>query len=210
MNAVPRPAAWAILITFCICMAASGQDKPQADNSYRSLVERIKSGDKTVDFRQMRLAYADSPDYSQGPDTTEKKKSMMEALRAKDFDGAVKNAEAVLAGDNVDMDAHYVDYVAYRELKDQEKADFHQFVLKGLLKSITDSGDGKSPKTAFQVIEVHEEYVLLHFMGIGLPKSQSLLQKDGHAYDEIKFDDPATKQEVVLFFNVDIPIKHGA
>jgi len=206
MNGLYRPACAFVI---GLCLAASGQDKPQADNNYLFLVGRIKSGDKTVDFRQMRLAYADSPDYSQRPDTTEKKKSMMEALRAKDFDGAVKNAEAVLGGDYVDMDAHFAEYIAFRELKDQEKADFHQFVLKGLLKSITDSGDGKSPQTAFQVIEVHEEYVLLHFMGIGLPKSQTLLHKDGHSYDEIKFDDPATKREVVLFFNVDIPIKHG-
>jgi len=51
--------------------------------------------------------------------------------------------------------------------------------------------------------------VVLHTLGVGLPKSQSLLKKNGHSYDEIKYEDPASKEEKTLYFNVDIPIKHG-
>ena len=71
------------------------------------------------------------------------------------------------------------------------------------------SGDGKTPLTAYQVINVHEEYVLLRFLHIGLPKSQSYLHQDGHAYDVITFEDPDSKEEKKMYFNVDIPAKHG-
>lgn len=134
---------------------------------------------------------------------------MMASLNSKDFTTAIKNADIVLASKYVDMDAHYVAYVAHRELKDTQQAEIHKFILQELLESITASGDGKTPETAFQVIEVHEEYVLLRFMGIGLPESQALLHKNGHSFDEIKFKDPASKQEVTMYFNVDIPTKHG-
>jgi hypothetical protein len=77
------------------------------------------------------------------------------------------------------------------------------------LKSIADSGDGKTPETAFQVIEVHEEYILLHSLGVGVPESQSLLHKKGHSEDEIKYQDPASKQDVTIYFKLDIPAKHG-
>ena len=189
-----------------VCWASAAAKKASGD--YEKLVERVKSGDKTVDFREIRLAYANSPSFNRGPDTDPQKKAMWAALNSKDFATAIKNADAVLNSDFVDMGAHFAEYVAHRELNEADLADFHKFVFDGLLKSITDSGDGKTPETAMQVIEVHEEYVLLRHLGVGLPGSQSLLHKDGHSYDEIKYLDPDSKQEVTIYFNVDIPFKH--
>jgi hypothetical protein len=151
----------------------------------------------------------DSPAYNNGPDIEPPRKAMTAALNSKDFKGAIENADVVLASDFVDMDAHFIEYIANRELNVTDKANFHKFVLQSLLKSITESGDGKTPETAFQVIQVHEEYVLLRFMGVGLPESQSLLKKNGHSYDEIKFKDPKSGQLMTIYFNVDIPAKHG-
>ena len=194
---------------FLIAMACwANAAAKKAPGDYEKLVERVKSGDKTVDFRELRLAYADSPAYDNGPDTDPQKKTMWAALNSKDFATVIKNADTVLASDYVDMDAHFAEYVAHRELNEADLATFHKFVFDGLLKSITDSGDGKTPETAFQVIEVHEEYVLLRFMGAGLP-DQSLLHKNGHSYDEMKYEDLTSKQEVTIYFNVDIPAKHG-
>jgi len=198
-----------ILLGMLCSIHLAAQDKPKTGASYEGLVQRAMSGDHTVDFRALRLAYADSPSYGKGPDTSDTKKAMNIALNNKDFAKAIKNADAILASDYVDMACHFAEYIAHRELKEAEAAELHKAILQGLLKSITDSGDGKTPETAYQVIEVHEEYVLLHFMGVGLPSSQSLLRKNGHAYDEIKFEDPKSKMEVTLYFNVDIPTKHG-
>jgi Domain of unknown function (DUF4919) len=198
-----------VLIGTITPCGAAAQDKSGAKPTYETLVERVKAGDKTVDYRSLRLAFANSPGYSRGPDTDKEKKAMNAALSAEDFSNAIKNADVVLASNYVDMEAHYVEYVAHRELKDDELAGFHKSILESLLRSIASSGDGKSPETAYQVIDVHEEYVLLRFMGAGLPKSQSLLHRNDHSYDEIKFDDPQSNQEVTLYFNVDIPIKHG-
>lgn len=196
------------LCLLLIASFVSAADK-QATSDYKALVARAKSGDQTVDFSRLRLAYADSADFEKAPDTDPQTKAMWSELRDKNYDAAIKNAEIVLKADYADMDAHYVEYVAYRELKNSELSDIHQFIFHGLLKSITDSGDGKSPDTAFQVIAVHEEYVLLHTMGVALPKQQSLLQDKGHSFDKITFDDPQSGEEKSIYFNVDIPIKHG-
>jgi hypothetical protein len=129
------------------------------------------------------------------------------ALNSRNYAEALKNAEAVPAEDYVDMDAHFAEYIAHRELKNTDQAEFHKFVLQGLLDSITRSGDGKTPETAFQVIEVHEEYVLLRFMGL-MPSKQSLLEKDGHSYDEMEVVNPKTQEKVTLYFNIDVEEKH--
>jgi len=199
--------AWAFCLFFvpAYCFAAN----KQATDDYRALVERARNGDQTVDFRRLRTAYADSDIYDKAPDTNLQKKSMWAALKEKDFHDAIKNADVVLGADYADMDAHYVEYVAYRELKQTDLSDVHNFIFRGLLKSISDSGDGRTPETAFQVIEVHEEYVFLHSRGVALPKQQSLVQGKGHSYDKVVFDDPDNGQQTVLYFNVDIPMKHG-
>ncbi len=39
---------------------ASASTKRETAGDYEKLVERVKNGDKTVDFRELRLAYATS------------------------------------------------------------------------------------------------------------------------------------------------------
>jgi hypothetical protein len=181
------------------------EDKPKDKTPYEALVERVKGGDKSVDFKQLRLAYADST--ASRPDTDAQKKAMTAAVNSKNYAEALKNADVVLASNFVDMDAHFAEYLAQRELSHPEQAEFHKFVLQGLLDSIAHSGDGKSERTAYQVIEVHEEYVVLRFMGL-MPSTQSLSKKDGHSYDVMEAVDPKTKEKVTLYFNVDVPMKH--
>lgn len=194
-----------LLLLAPLCFGASNA----ATKTYEELAARAKKGDKTVDFRELRIAYSDSSDYDNAPDTESQKKAMWAALNSKDFAEAVKNADAVLDGDFVDLDAQFVDYIAYKELNDTDLAALHEFIFRGLLQSITDSGDGKTPETALQVIEVHEEYVVLRTLGLGLPLRQSSIKKGGHSYDALTFQNPQTKQEATLYFNVDIPAKHG-
>ncbi len=180
------------------------QEKSTTKSTYADLVAKVKAGDKGVDFKELRFAYADSPG---GPDTDTQKKAMMAALNSKNYADALKNADTVLAGNYVDMDAHFVEYIAHRELKNDEQAEFHKFILRGLLDSITHPGDGKSFETAFQVIQVHEEYVVLRFMGL-MPSKQSMSQKSGHSYDVMEAVNPKSNEKVTLYFNIDIEEKH--
>jgi hypothetical protein len=57
-----------LLLAACYVSAAA----KKASGDYDKLVERVK-GDKTVDFRELRLAYADSPGFDRGPDTDPQK-----------------------------------------------------------------------------------------------------------------------------------------
>jgi hypothetical protein len=196
-----------LTITLAVSLFAASsfcQEKSTPKPTYADLVAMVKAGDKSVDFKELRLAYADSPG---GADTDTQKKAMMAALNSKKFADALKNADTVLASDYVDMDAHFAAYIANRELKNEEQSQFHKFVLQGLLDSITHSGDGKSFETAFQVIQVHEEYVILRFMGL-MPSKQSMSEKNGHSYDVLEAANPKTNEKVTLYFNIDIEEKH--
>ena len=70
------------------------------------------------------------------------------------------------------------------------------------MQSVMQSGDGLTPKTAFMVISVAEEYSVLREFGAEVIE-QSLI--DG-PFDKMKCKYPDGK-EFTLYFDVSIPIK---
>jgi hypothetical protein len=74
--------------------------------------------------------------------------------------------------------------------------------VNAIVKSILDSGDGKSAKTAWFTVDPNEEYFIIRIVMGMQPKSQALSTQDGHEYDKmIVVDDKGAEQ--VLWFNTD-------
>ena len=180
---------------------------PGQPSEYASLLASLKAGNTAIDYTRLRLSYMDSPEYKAAKDTSKSEHAMFEELDKKDYPAALKDAEAVLESNYANIDAHYVALVANREMGATDKAEFHRTVFRGLINSIRSSGDGKSMKTAWVVINVHEEYVMLRVLGFR-PSQQSLVNKDGHSYDVMKVKNAEDGTEQTFYFNVDIPFKH--
>lgn len=195
--------ALALVAVLALPLPGVAADKP---SEYATLLASLKAGNTGIDYARLRLSYMDSPEYKQAKDTTDAEKAMWTALEAKDYATALKNAEKVLASEYVNIDAHFVAFAANQQLGANDQAQFHRAIFRGLIDSIRNSGDGQSTKTAWVVITVHEEYVMLRVLGMS-PGSQSLLHQDGHSYDEMKVKDKDGADHT-FYFNVDIPFKH--
>ena len=130
---------------------------------------------------------------------------MFDAFGNKQYDKALQHAQLILDKEFVDIDAHHISRIVYKEMGNLRQQDFHQFVTKGLIESILDSGDGKSPETAYLVISVKEEYVILSVLGFKLEK-QSLAGSKGHSYDKMEVKNPRTQEAAIIYFNVDLPL----
>jgi hypothetical protein len=172
--------------------------------SYETLLERVKNQDKTVDFKELRLAYADTSQYSPYGVDREGRKAMFGALSAKEYDKALTSAETILAKNYLDIMGHFGCFVAHRELDHADKAAYHRFVFDGLINSIKNSGDGLAMETAFVVISTDEEYAFFNWLGLR-PGSQALIKEKDHNYDKMTVLDPKTNQTVVYYFNIDKP-----
>ena len=83
---------------------------------------------------------------------------MNAALNQKNYEEALKIAETVLAKNFVEINAQITAQIAYQETGNAERAQFHKFMVEGLLNSIKGKNDGKSVDTAFEVISINEEY----------------------------------------------------
>ena len=183
---------------------ASAQPQSPAKSSYEVLLERVKKSDASVDFKELRLAYTETSTYSPYGGDAESRRTMFDALKTREFDKALQNAETVLAKNYLDIMGHFGCFVSHRELAHADKATYHKFVFEGLLNSIKNSGDGKSEETAFVVITVDEEYALLNWLGLR-PTGQALIHKDGHNYDRMTMTDSKTNDTITYFFNIDKP-----
>jgi hypothetical protein len=60
-----------------------------------------------------------------------------------------------------------------------------------------------TPKTAFSVISVREEYMVVNYLGYKAAGSQVLAREEGKTFDKLTVEDPATKKKFDLYFNID-------
>lgn len=79
--------------------------------------------------------------------------------------------------------------------------EFHGAVREALIKSIVNSGDGRSAETAMYVIGVAEEYAVLDELGL-TQESQRLEQKGSRHYDVFVASD-STGEKRDVYFAVD-------
>lgn len=185
---------------------APASQKPadsEAKRKYDALLASAKKGDQPVDYKALRFAFFETPEFSPLSGMFVYR-GLWGVVAQSDWAEAVKQAEAVLEKNHVDANAHMVAYIAYRQQGNEEKAKYHRRWADGLLDSIRSGGDGKSPATAWHVISISEEYAVLRSMNLRAV-GQSLVRDGNHAYDQMKVVDPETKAEATYFFNVDKP-----
>jgi hypothetical protein len=206
----------AVLLWLCFCcFAASSQiaaQQPQnqppeakADTQnkppYTLLVERAKKGEATVDYVQMRDAFVewvnDDKNKTEAPD----RDKMVEAFKKDDYAKATELVEIVLDYEFVNRNLHLAAEDAYRKLGDETKANFHRDIAQKLLQALLSTGDGKTAETAYRVLTVKEEYLIMKELGYTV-SSQSLMSIKGNHYDVLSGVDKKTGKEVELYFEI--------
>jgi len=182
-------------------------DKPQVppDLEYPILLEHSKQSDPNFDFTKLRWTYAQTANYDPyNNGTSDLENEMYDAYDKGDNQLAIDLANQILEKNYLLPDPHFVLLQAYGNLGDQKNADFHSYFLKGLITSISKSGNGTSPETAFIVIQFEEEYFMLNILGIQ-NSNQTFQEIDGIPYDIFEGVDQDTNQTATIYFNVSIP-----
>jgi Domain of unknown function (DUF4919) len=199
------PLKWfGVTANFLLVLCPIALSKDKTPDPYQILLARLKQGDRTVDFLELRRAYANSREYTDGSNPDDRN-AMMSAFKRGDYAEALKVSNKILNEYYLDIEAHHVAELANRELHIEEEADFHHFVANGLIEGIFKSGDCKTMETACEVLSTHEEYVILQVLGL-LPGMQSLMDSGKHRYDVLEANDLKTEQKVTLYFNIDKPM----
>ncbi len=179
------------------------KDRSAADARYLALADAAIKSPGHVDYAALRLAYAQTSFYSPygGAFLTEKldkaaRDAMADSAKTVDYQTLVR---AHLG--------HFASHLHAIGLANSGKPVFidpaaHQKHLDGIIASILKNGDGKTPASAFTVIDIQEEYMLMKDVLKVQGKKRPTLQQDGHVFDV--FDYTAQNGSTgTVYFNVD-------
>lgn len=183
--------------------AEAASRKPGAAR-YADLLEKLKKGDRSTDFTELRMSYAESDQYSPYGGDRDARRAMFAAINAGNWDEAWTQSAKILEKNYVDINGHFGAFVSSKRKGEEERAQFHKYVFEGLVKSVQGGGDGRSMEKAFVVISTDEEYALLNVLGLR-PMGQSLMTGGGHSYDKFSAVDPETKKTYEFYFQIDKP-----
>jgi hypothetical protein len=191
----------ALAVLFCLSIQSFALTKAEAKTIYNTDKSKVLSGDLTFDWKEFRLAakQGGAGYFDWHPVRTK----FMQEIDKGDFKAALNSANEIMQHNMAEPEGHLLALVAYQKLGQEQDAHLQHQVVDAYLQSILSSGDGKSAKTAFFVVDEGEEYFYLNIvLGIGLPASQSLVVKDGHSFDLLKVKDKDNNEQEV-WFNVD-------
>ena len=171
---------------------------------YQELLAAAQHDPAAADFHSLRLAYARSNAYAPYTHDAEHVEALNAALPAGDLDAALEAIRGMLDFHYLDIEAHMAADYVYTMLHHQAESEYHRAWATGLIRAILATGDGRDYDTAYIVLSIPEEYMLLRVMGFR-PGGQRLEQQDGHWFDVLDVTHTESGQALRVFFNIDLP-----
>jgi hypothetical protein len=189
---------------FAGALTTRGTAQSTPSDTYAALLKRVQQGDMSVDFRAFRIAGT----LASGGHATMHESGERAAFRqlygTGDYQHALDSANQGLARNYASLVNHFDAMLACQALQKAEEAATHEKLVNALLESIRQSGDGKSPETAWFVVTTTEEYIFVARVLELKAKSQSYVPKGNHGYDRLEVIDPKTNQTTYVWFNTDL------
>lgn len=207
-----RPATRAVVLFFAAILfltsAHSQQTKPGATkgDSFTTLLNKLQSGDTSIDFKLLRTASLNSRSEAAGEADLPSRQKTMAAFKAGKHNEVVVAGEQVLRTAYLDLETHLLVANAYKQTGNTSKFQFHQAVFLGLIQSILTGGDGRSAKTAYVVIGPYEEYAVMRALELSIPKQSFQRVVAGRSYDVLTGTDMKTNQSREVWFSRFAPV----
>jgi hypothetical protein len=201
-----RFAASALAIMMLQATAASAD--PAGD--YAALVTAAKEGDPGTDYTAMRQAYAMIADYDPfGDKTNALMHDGQTAYVGKDCKTALEKFKAAIALNFTLSDAHALSADCLEQAGDKTGEQREEGIAQGLFNSLISSGDGNSPATAFRIVTMHEESVILAVAGVNGTK-KTMMTTDQGPVEKIDITDQQTGEKGAVYFNTGVVVLASA
>ena len=176
------------------------KDSSQDPSAYKLMIGKIRAGDKSINYGELRRAYVEWLNDGKGTKEAPNREAMVTAFNAKNYAKAVELGEQVVDYEFVNPGLLGAIAEAYDKLGNADKAAFFKETAEKARHGLYLSGDGKTAKTAYFVMSIDEEYRVMRGLGYSV-SIQSLAAIDGQSYDILSGKDESGKS-VELYFNI--------
>lgn len=161
----------AIISYLLLCiLSLSAQTDQTADSKvkYQNYLKELKSGNPEIDYLDLRNSFYDSGEVLLAMQASDSIKIYrvkgLEQLNNKKFPEAEASFKRSLQDNYTDSEIHFLLSFVHHLQGNKKEQNLHRLISEGLKKTILESGDGKTPETAYKVNMVTEEYALLRLM----------------------------------------------
>jgi hypothetical protein len=200
--------AAALVLVIAALQASAATADPAGD--YAALITAAKDGDPGTDYTAMRQAYAMIADYDPfGDKTNTLMRDGQAAYVAKDCNTALEKFKAAIALNFTLSDAHALSADCLEQAGDKTGEAREEAIAQGLFNSLISSGDGNSPATAFRIVTMHEETVVLAVAGVNGTK-KTVITTDQGPVEKIDITDQQTGKKGAVFFNTGVVVLASA
>ncbi len=177
---------------------------------FPELLEQAKKSPDKTDFNKLRSAYTEWEGYNPA-----EKSDAWKDLEKGFYDDNMQEAEGglvnILREDYMCLRAHQYAIILYSDLNNNEKMYHHMSFFQGLLDDLLQTGDGKTSETAFKVIDIDEEYVVLPMiqreLGMRWREKKSIKTEKGEYVNVWVLEDEKKENTVDIYFDVTLPTK---
>lgn len=168
-------------------LIANAQDStkitiPNFQDKYSEYVTKLEAGDTDIDYQDFRFSFIESEQFilatKQIVLQNQLKTEMYQEYHNENYQEAMKLAKQILSLDYTSLEAHKILRHCYQDQDDKDNFEKYLNIQLGLFQSIITSGDGRSCATGWKVIQVSEEYFVLHILKANKEK-QSLVTEGG-------------------------------
>ena len=169
------------------------------------MIEHISNVDPEVDFTVFRELWTGCDEYNPYLHLNKEYQStigMLEGhLAAEEYAEACELCTATFGKYLVNLKWNMRCEAAYKGLGDAPGEKLHDYMVKGLIKSIMNSGDGAGTDSAYKVISYLEQSAVYAVLGCEA-QGQRLVIDGGTYYDIIQVKDKKTGELKDLYFDV--------
>ncbi len=172
------------------------------DADFDSRLDEALADPEGADFAGLRAAYASSAHYLPFGRDQGGLEALHRLIESGAWEPAREMVEALLEGDPLSVSLRFAYAHVLEGLDEEWEASSQRSFADGLLRSILRTGDGRTPATAIQVLDMREMYLVLETMGLRVTRSQ-LSQIDEEWIDLVEVRGPEGDRE--MYFNVTLP-----
>lgn len=184
--------------------AAGGSEPVDPDQAFHAHLAAARLDPDHADFRRLRIAFAKTSRYNPDGPTSLDTSLVESELKNGERAAALVALDRVLIDHWTEIPAHDYAINVCERTGSVRRAAVHHAFLRGLACSILDSGDGKTPGTAWQVTSEAEAQVVLHALH-ATAEGRSLLDHDGVPIEVVTACQRDSGQRMHYHFNMEIP-----
>jgi len=171
---------------------------------FPKLLERHQAADSTLTIAELVHLYYGQEFAENYSPYGSAKSEFLKVYNKQQYKEAIPLGEAVLADYPLNMKVLFKVLVCYDVLGDKATATTYARRYFSLSNAIQSSGDGKSFETAFVVMAVPDEYMLLRDLKLSAAGSQALVKETDVL--KVKPEDATDNSTFNVYFNVSRPL----